>query len=113
MKLIKLFAFFALVLFTGVLFAQDAAPADPTFLDSVLKFIASPGGIVSVVVMLAEAALRMYPSQKALSLLVVFRYVTKSGIVIFTFLDGILVGIIGTGQRLKAAPKAVHHAKKR
>ena len=100
MRQLKAFAWlvFTVLLLTGIqAFAQAVAPAAPTFLDGILKFIEGLNpAIVSGTLVVLEALLRIVPSAKALSVLVPVKYGMDGVAKIFVWASGLLAIMIAS-----------------
>jgi len=79
----------------------DQAPAEPTYLDVVLKTLAESSAIVAGLLMVFEFILRVVPSAKPLSLLVPARYACNGLGAIFTFLGKLFGSLIEVANRTK------------
>lgn len=92
-----------LVFSFGAVFAQAVAVAPPTFLDGVLAWIngLSPTVLATVLGVVAEIGLRLYPSAKALSLLVPVKYVIAGLVGILNFVNGVLDTLISAANKVK------------
>lgn len=105
-KVSAMFALFVFAMFALLPLAFGQTPfAPPTFLDGILHWIASlsPAMVSTVVGVLAEIALRLWPSAKALSLLVPVKYVLVGLTAIFAFLIGVLDSLITAANNTKPA----------
>lgn len=91
------------LLFAVQAFAQAAAPAAPTFLDGVLAWIngLSPTVLATVLSVVAEIGLRLYPSAKAMSLLVPVKYLLSGLITILGFLVTVVNSLIAAANNVK------------
>ena len=83
-----LFAFAIAILFASDAFAQAAAAvAPPTFLDSVLAWIAQPQPLMATALIVIEFGVRLIPSAKPLSILIPAQYVVKGISAMAAWLD--------------------------
>jgi len=98
---------FVLVLCFGVLaFGQDAAEAvtevvAPTFLDGILGWLDANTGLIAMAVGLGEALLRLFPTKKALSILVLVKYVAHGLSVILEVVANVAEKLTQTGNITK------------
>jgi len=76
-------------------------PAQPTYLDGVLKAIGESSAIIAGLLMVFEFILRVVPSAKPLSLLVPAQYAFSGLGAIFTFLGGLVKQLIEVANRTK------------
>lgn len=102
MKALVLFA--VVLLFASIGLAEEAV-ADPKYLDSVLVFLASSGGIVAVGVIVFETALRVIPTAKPLSILIPVKYLVVGIKKISEWVDGVLDKLIEAANRVKEEKK--------
>jgi hypothetical protein len=100
MKILKLSVAF-LFMFCFTAFAQEVAPAAPTYLDAALKAIGESSAIVAGLLMVFEFILRIVPTAKPLSLLVPAQYAFAGLGAIFTFLGGLVKQLIDVANRTK------------
>jgi len=99
---------FVLVLCFGVLaFGQDAAEAvtevvaQPTFLDGILAWLDANTGLIAMAVGLGEALMRLIPTKKALSTLILVKYVAHGLSVILQVVADVAEKLTGAGNLVK------------
>lgn len=98
-----LFLFILSIFAIDFAFAQAAAVAAPTYLDSVLAWVAANPGMLASVVAVLEVVLRLVPSANAMSILVPVQYAV-SGIakILAALSDSVLAPIIQNANNVTA-----------
>lgn len=84
-------------------FGQAVAVAAPTYLDSILAWVAANPGMLASVVAVLEVVLRLVPSANAMSILVPVQYAV-SGIakILVALSDSVLAPIIQNANNVSA-----------
>lgn len=97
----KLLILFVTTFFASVAFAEDVAA--PAYLDGVLAFLAGhPIASLSVILtIVAELGLKVYPSEKALSILIPVKYGLDGLKAILSWVGGIIDSFVQSAQNIK------------